>query len=264
MHSVAARARRVGVGALVFWAMVLCTRPVWADALDEARRLFHEGAFAAASEAAQPAGTVEAYRIAILGLITHGRYHAAEAERPGFYERALVLAEEARAAFPQEPYILVLSAHVLGRYGKAIGARKALGEGLFRQGREFLEEALRIAPEFGPALGGLGSWHGRLIGEGGFLALLLTEADPDTGRELLERAEPLAGNDVALLFSMARGWDGLGDTARARSLLARALAVPAEGAYAQLIQERVRRMDARLARQVQPQGTTGSGQVSDR
>ena len=221
--------------------------PAPAGDLETAQRLFHDGDFLAAAEKAAPLGTAESYAVAIRSLLVHGRYRAEEGQRLATYERAIQLFEAALEIYPEDPELFVLAAAILGRYGKEIGPREALKQHLFRRGREMLEKAVALAPDLGTAVGGLGSWHGRLLGEGGFFARTLTRADSDTGRELLERAEPLAGEDVALLFAMARGWSGLGENERARRLLARAIASPASDAYSELVRDRARYLDSKLA-----------------
>jgi len=214
--------------------------------LAAAKQLYHDGQFLEAANAARSLGGKQGYILYMRSVVAHGRYNAPEAEREAIFGQAWTIAREAMEMYPDDPEILIQTAAVLGRYGSAIGTRRALERDYINRVGAILERAVALDPDNAEAIGALGTWHARLIGEGGFLAAMLSSAKRDEGITLLSRAEGLVGDNLPLLYTMARGWRALEMEERALKLLERALALPKSDAYSNLVRERAERLAARL------------------
>lgn len=206
------------------------------------RDLFRDGAFRQAYELVAEQDTVTGYALAIRSLIAEGLIEKSGLEQTELYRRAVALSEEAMARWPESARLLVLAARALGRYGDSIGNVQAFEEKVGVRARDYLRAALEIDPANIEAQAGLGAWHARLAGEGGFLAELLFGASESTGRNLMESAEPGLLENTALLYELARAWRSIGETEHAGRLAERAIAIDEPGVFAEYYRDRARRL----------------------
>lgn len=217
-----------------------------AGQLEDARRLFVEGQFLEAAALAEEDGSAEGLVLAAASLGAHGLVNLPRDDREPVYARAVEVTEAGLKRWPEDPGLLVAAATALGRYGNAVGNRRAFEEKVALRSKDYLVKALEANPGFPAALAGLGGWHARLAAEGGFLAKMLMGADRSEGLRLMARAEPLVQEEPDLLYEMGRARSKAGDVPGARRLLEAAAATVAPGVYADHYRTRAQRLLDRL------------------
>ena len=196
-------------------------------ALLEGWRLFHEGAFEAATQAGLAAGGA-GMALANKAAAIHATY--VESSDPVRFERLQEVAERARshqAGAPDDVAAWYWQGYALGRYSQGISVAKALTRGLGRQIRLALESALRLAPGHVDAHLALARFHAETIDQvGELIGGMVHGARKDQGLSLYEAALSLAPDSVIVQSEVAEGlWMLEGDAAqpRATELLQRAL-----------------------------------------
>lgn len=140
-----------------------------ASALQDAWRAFHRGDFQQAFEAGEALGPV-ASSVAVKAIGIHATYLVAdEAEQISRFERAVGIAETAKAALPGEANSHYRHAFALGRFSQRISIGKALTTGLAGKVRESLDRALKLDDKHAEAHTALALYHSEIIGKIGAL-----------------------------------------------------------------------------------------------
>lgn len=231
---------------MVAAALVSGRTETFAGPLQEAGRLFEEGRFKEAAALAEEEGSAEGLSLAAASLGAHGLIDLPRSEREAVFAQAVRIAETGLKTWPEQPSLLVAAATALGRYGSAVGNRRAFDERVALRARDYLVKTLEVEADHPAALAGLGGWHVRLASEGGFLAKVLMGADKSKGRRLMERAEPLVLDEPDLLYELGRTWHKAGSPTSARRLLEAVLATDARGVYADYYRTRAEQLLGRL------------------
>ena len=139
------------------------------DGLEEARVLYHDGAFTRAAESAALIGSAEALALAARAALTHAAYIA----EPEDALQALSHAEElARSALEQDSENVEAMLHLaitLGYRARTQGYIKAHFAGRAREARALIDKALALEPDLGWAHAAKGAWHAELVVAGGGL-----------------------------------------------------------------------------------------------
>ena len=186
-----------------------------ADALQQAWRDFHRGAFQAAYEAGLALGPVGASVAIKAGGIHATHLVTDDAARVARYQALAALADDAIAALPEDANAHYRRAFALGRYSQGISVAKALQQGLAGKVRDSLERALALAPQHAEAHTALGLYHAEIIAKvGAMIGGVTYGAKAATGLKHLERAIELApaspiayieyGNGLMLLYGGKR------------------------------------------------------------
>ena len=212
--------------------------PASAQTIDAARSLFAEGRFLEAARNAQLLKTSEGNALAARALTVYGFFNAEDGRQQALFKEAITLAEEAVRLGPGNPQAHIELAHAKGRYAETIGTLEAIEEGLAEQVRNAAERALALKPDLAAAHLALGTWHARVIDEGGFMARMLYGASEEDALAHYEKALELAPGKKHPLVQYALGLLLLDDDDHhrtARGLFARAIALPSADALDRLV-----------------------------
>ena len=212
--------------------------PASAQTIDTARSLFAEGRFLDATRDAKLLKTSEGYALAANSLAVHGFFNAKDGRKQALFKEAITLAEEAVRLGPGNPQAHIQLAHAKGRYAETIGTLEAIEEGFAEQVRNAAEKALALKPDLAAAHLVLGTWHARVIGEGGFMARMLYGASEKDALAHYEKALELAPGMKYPLVQYALGLVLLDDDdhrRNARRLFERAIALPSADALDRLV-----------------------------
>ena len=228
--------RAASIAALAVVFVATAAGPLAADSLAVARDAFCRGQWQEAAEAAETEGGTEGYFLASTAWRVHGRYggHGKRAKEK-IYGKAIEAAEEGLRISPEDHRLRAALSSGLARRCSLEPIRCLLENADLKRAREELEIALFHSPDNPFIRGALGAWHARAGVAGVF-----TGADTARGRSLLEEAEPDVGDDVPLLFEMARAWRDLGDRQRAAALYRKAFELPGNCAWEREVQKRAR------------------------
>lgn len=163
-----------GHGPLPAWIEAQGGPTAVAEALQDAWRAFHSGAFARAVAAGGelgPIGAAVANKAAAIDSLYSKRSGAHLLQD---LESAIARGEQAVAQLPDYANAHYTLALVIGRYSQRISILKALAAGLARRVREHLDCALSLEPRHAEAHVALGLYHAEIIGKLGSLAASLT------------------------------------------------------------------------------------------
>ncbi len=193
-----------------------CTDPNQvAERLQQAWRDYHAGRLAAAVEAALELGPI-AHAVANKASGIYADYLEEEdAARLAIYQAGIQRAEQAIAAFPEDPNAHYFHAFLLGRYSQCISVAKALAQGVGGKIRQSLDRALELEPGHAEAHTALGVYHAEIIDKVGKMVGRMTYgASADKAEEECRRAleltpeAPIAhleyGNALYLLYGDRR------------------------------------------------------------
>lgn len=147
---------------------------VVAQALQDAWRQFHSGAYARAIAAGEKLGVLGASvanKAAAIDSLYSKRSAAHLLEE---LESAIARGEQAVVQLPEHANTHYTLALVLGRYSQRISILKALATGLAGRVREHLERTLSLEPRHAEAHLALGLYHAEIIGKLGSLPASLT------------------------------------------------------------------------------------------
>ncbi len=199
-----------------------------AEALQDAWRAFHSGAFARAIAAGEKLGAVGA-AVANKAAAVDSLYSKRSATQLlKELESAIARGEQAIAELPDHPNAHYTLALVLGRYSQRISILKALAAGLASRVREHLERTLSLEPRHAEAHVALGLYHAEIIGKLGSLAASLTYgATASAAKEHFRQALALAPSSPIVRMEYAHGLlllDGTGHLREAQELYAQAAA----------------------------------------
>ena len=207
-----------------------------AGALEDAQAWFCEGEWRDAAVAAEAEGSVEGYLLASVGWRVHGRYGGLGKDgKEAAYGEAIEAAEEGLRIAPEDHRLRAALSSALARRCTLEPVKCVLENTELKRAREELEAALDGSPNDPAIRAALGAWHARAGVAGIFLG-----ADAAKGRRLLDEAETEVGNDIPILFEMARAWKDLGDSGRAAALYRRVFELPASCVWEKEVQKRAR------------------------
>jgi tetratricopeptide (TPR) repeat protein len=199
-----------------------------AQALQEAWRAFHSGAFAGAVQAGERLGAVGA-SVANKSVAIDSLY----SQRSGTQllkalESAITRGEQAIAQLPHHPNAHYTLALVIGRYSQRISIVKALAAGLAGRVREHLERTLSLEPRHAEAHVAFGLYHAEIVAKLGSLAAGLTYgASARAAIDHFREALALAPSSPIVRMEYAHGLlllDGTAHRRQAQELYAQAAA----------------------------------------
>ena len=145
-----------------------------AEALQDAWRLFHCGAYARAIAAGEKLGVLGATVANKAAAIDSLYSRRSPAQLLKELEAAIARGEQAVAGLPDHANAHYTLALVLGRYSQRISILKALAAGLAGRVREHLERTLSLEPRHAEAHLAFGLYHAEIVGKLGSLAAGLT------------------------------------------------------------------------------------------
>lgn len=177
-----------------------------AQALQDAWRAFHSGAFSRAVLAGEKLGPLGA-AVANKATAIESLYskHSAAQLLKGL-ESAIARGDEAVAELPDYPNAHYTLALVIGRYSQRISILKALAAGLAGRVREHLEHTLSLEPHHAEAHLAFGLYHAEIIGKLGSLAASLTYgASAGAALEHFRQALALAPSSPIVRMEYANG-----------------------------------------------------------
>ena len=225
----------VGVGILhaVSWALT-----AHGQTLEAAIVATAEGRFVEAADLGEAVGTSESCALAAEALAVYGHYVAEEDQRPAAFQRGMELGERAIALDASNPQAHLQWAHALGRYSETLEPMEAYRQGLAKQMREGVEEALALDPKLADAHLMLAGWHAGAVKNGGVMARIMFGASNDRAKAHYDQALRLAPDSKNVLFHYARGlllMDADRNRSEARTLFARAAETPSTTAYERIL-----------------------------
>lgn len=226
--------------AAMFCALLLACA-AGAQTLEQARAAHAEGRFVAAAELGVRLKTSEGYALAAQALAMQGHFFAGDDDKPGLFQRAVELAEEAVRLDPANPEAHIQLAHARGRYAQTIGFLQAVTGGYATKVRESVEEALRLDPEKAAGHLSLGTWHAEIVHAAGGMAGFLYGATEKKARRHYARTLELMPDAKVVCVEYAYGLlllDEAGNRDEARRLLERAIKKPSKDAVDRLYHER--------------------------
>ena len=195
-----------GRAALAAWIEAQGGAAAVADALQDAWRAFHGGAFARAVLAGEKLGAFGAVvanrAVAVDSLYT--KRNATQVLKE--LESAIERGEQAVAELPDHPNAHYTLALVLGRYSQRISILKALAAGLAGRVKAHLERTLLLEPHHAEAHVAFGLYHAEIVGKLGSLAASLTYgASAASALEHFRRALALAPSSPIIRMEYAHG-----------------------------------------------------------
>lgn len=216
-----------------------------AQALQDAWRAFHSGAFARAVLAGEKLGALGA-AVANRSVAVDSLYSSkGEAQLLRALESAIARGEQALAELAHHPNTHYTLALVMGRYSQRISILKALAAGLAGRVREHLERTLSLEPNHAEAHLALGLYHAEIIGKLGALAAGLTYgATANAALDHFRRALALAPDSPIVRMEYAHGLlllDAPRHRAQAQTLYAQAAACEPADAMERLDVARAKR-----------------------
>ncbi len=199
-----------------------------AEALQDAWRAFHSGAFARAIAAGEELGALGA-PVANKAAAVDSLYSKRGAPQLlKALESAVTRGEQAVAELPDHPNAHYTLALVLGRYSQRISILKALAAGLAGRVRGHLERTLSLEPRHAEAHLAFGLYHAEIVGKLGSLAASLTYgATTSAAMSHFRQALGLAPSSPIVKMEYAHGLlllDATGHLAEAQALYAQAAA----------------------------------------
>lgn len=200
-----------------------------AQALQDAWRKFHSGAFAQAILAGEklgPFGAAVSNRAAAVDSL-YSKKSAAQLLK--MLEAAIARGEQAVMELSDHPNTHYTLALVLGRYSQRISILEALAAGLAGRVREHLERTLALEPRHAEAHLAFGLYHAEIVGKLGSLAASLTYgATAGAAVEHFRQALALAPSPPIVRMEYAHGLlllDASRHLPQAQELYAQAAAV---------------------------------------
>jgi hypothetical protein len=218
--------------------------------LQQAWRLYHQGAFEQAANLAADLGPLGAVAAAKAVAIQATHVERAHAARLRLFRRAASLAADAAGLMPAHANLHYLQAYALGRQAQAVAIVEALAQGIGSRVRQAVERALELEPKHADAHALLGTWHAEIIGKvGALLGGVTYGASRADAMRRFRRSLQLAPRAAVARTEYAAGLLLMfGDARRdeARRLLLEASRITPADAMEHLELERARQQLARL------------------
>jgi tetratricopeptide (TPR) repeat protein len=213
------------------------------EALQQAWRLYHAGAFQQAAQAGRSLGGAGGH-VAVKATTIYATYlETAQPSKLKLFEEAMRLAEQTLAQRPDDANAHYFHALAAGRYSQGISVAKALAQGLGGRIKQALDRALELEPAHADANIALGAWHAEIIAKVGALVGGLTYgASREAAVEHFQQALKLNPDSAVARIEYANGLALLFGKAQ----LARAEALYAEAAR-QKPMDAMERLDVELA-----------------
>jgi len=177
-------------------------------------RLYHQGDFAGAFDAAQAIGDAAHVLASKASGIYADYLEQDDAVKQGIYRAGIERSEIAIEREPDNPNAHYFHAYHLGRYSQSISIAKALSQGLGGKIRKSLERVLELEPRHAEAHTAMGLYHAEVIAKVGKLVGSMTygasaEAAIEHFQEAIRLSEaPIAwieyGNGLYLLYGEKR------------------------------------------------------------
>lgn len=184
------------------------------EAVQQAWRLFHQGRFAAAVDAAGAHGDSAHVVVNKASGIYADYLEEDDGVKQAIYTSGIERAEAAMKSDPENPNAHYFHAYHLGRYSQSISIAKALSQGLGGRIKKSLDRAIELEPRHAEAHTALGLYHAEVISKVGKLVGSMTYgASADKSLEHFDEAirisnAPIAwieyGNGLYLLFGEKR------------------------------------------------------------
>lgn len=177
-----------------------------AQALQEAWRQFHSGAFGRAISLGEELGALGA-SVANKAVAVDSIYSArSEAQLLKALEAGVARGERAVSELPNHANTHYTLALVLGRYSQRISILKALAAGLAGKVREHLERTIALESHHAEAHVAFGLYHAEIVNKLGSIAAALTyAATSGAALEHFRRALALAPDSPIVRMEYARG-----------------------------------------------------------
>lgn len=184
------------------------------ETVQQAWRLFHQGRFAAAVDAAGAHGDSAHVVVSKASGIYADYLEEDDGVKQAIYTSGIERAEAAMKSDPENPNAHYFHAYHLGRYSQSISIAKALSQGLGGKIKKSLDRAIELEPSHAEAHTALGLYHAEVISKVGKLVGSMTYgASADKSLEHFDEAirisnAPIAwieyGNGLYLLFGEKR------------------------------------------------------------
>lgn len=175
-----------------------------ASPLDQALALYGEGNMLEAARLARDAGSADGYALAAKATLVDAVYLAPETAR---FVRLEAAADDAARALELDPNhidAMLRLAVALGSMAELEDPVSAHMKGYAYQGKQLLDRALALAPDYAWTNGLTGIWHLQVVRHAGDqLARSLYGASRAAGRRLCARALKLDPDALALRFGCA-------------------------------------------------------------
>ena len=211
-----------------------------AESIETARAAFSEGRYIEAADLGEALGTASGHALAAEALAIYAHYLAQDEEKAPLLQRAMRSAETAIELDPDSAEAHLQSAHATGRYSQLFAPMKAMQEGYPKQVRALIERAVELDPSHFGAHLSLASWHAEAIGKGGMMARAMLGANKKAAFVHFEKAMALAPDRNVVLIEYAKGLlmlERRKGRSEARSLLVRAIELPPQDAFQQILHE---------------------------
>ena len=211
-----------------------------AESIETARAVFSEGRYIEAADLGEALGAASGHALAAEALAIYAHYLAQDEEKAPLLQRAMRSAETAIELDPDSAEAHLQSAHATGRYSQLFAPMKAMQEGYPKQVRALIERAVELDPSHFGAHLSLASWHAEAIGKGGMMARAMLGANKKAAFAHFEKAMALAPDRNVVLIEYAKGLlmlERRKGRSEARSLLVRAIELPPQDAFQQILHE---------------------------
>jgi len=211
-----------------------------AESIEAARNAFSEGRYIEAADLGEALGTASGHALAAEALAIYAHYLAREEEKAPLLQRAMRSAETAIELDPDSAETHLQSAHATGRYSQLFSPMEAMREGYPKGVRASIERAVELDPSHFGAHLSLASWHAEAIGKGGMMARAMLGANKKTAFAHFEKAMALAPDRNVVLIEYAKGvlmLERRKGRSEARDLLVRAIELPPQDAFQQILHE---------------------------
>ncbi len=228
---------------LISASLLLISRSVLGDTIEQAQMAYVDGQFVAAAEIAESVGSSAGFVLAAKSLTIHARYFASDTEKKMLLERAIALARMAIESDVNNADAYLQLTRSLGRHSRQISKLEATKERYAKRTREAIEKALLIDPELAAAHVSMGRWHVGIIARtGSLVARTVFRARKKEAIFHFERAIELNQHSKSNNLEIAIGYLALDDRkykSKAHSLLKQALELPVNDAYEAIVDEKV-------------------------